>query len=393
MFRGAVVVAVAGLLLALIAALFSGGLRRFAFAYLTNYGFFLSIALGALLFVALQHVSRAGWSVTVRRLAEIMAGTLPILAVLFVPILLFVIVGGGEVFPWAQSDAAAHGHDVVLAKRPYLNAPFFALRWVLYFVIWIGLARLFRLNSLTQDRTGDPGLTRRMEAASAPGLALLGLTLTFASFDLIMSLDPHWFSSIFGVYYFSGAMVGVMAALILLAAWLGRVGLLREQIGVEHRHDMGKWLFAFVFFWGYIAFSQYMLIWYGNLPEETSWFARRGATTVAAGAGPWAKVSLALLLAHFIIPFVGLLSRHVKRSPGQLVFWAGWLLVLHWVDIWWLVMPQYSGDAATFGLPEIGCLLGIGGACVAAMAKVAGERSLVPLRDPRLDEARSFVNT
>jgi hypothetical protein len=389
-----------GLLVALLTSFFGdGGLKRFGFAYVTSYAYFLSIAIGALLFLALQHVTRAGWSVTVRRLTEIVCGTFPLLAVLFIPILLFVIMDDKfHVYPWAATHAdaaAAHGgadDGRMDVKQSYLSISFFVVRWVFYFAIWIGLAQVFRSNSLKQDDNGDPNLTRRMEAVSAPGLALLALTLSFASFDLLMSLEPRWFSTIFGVYFFIGSMAGFMATLILVSAWLGRRGLLGEHINVEHRHDLGKWLFTFVFFWGYIAFCQYMLIWYGNLPEETMWFETRGATTAVGQAVPWWKISIALLVLHFIVPFVGLLSRHVKRSQRMLQFWAVWMLVMHWVDMWWLVMPQYDKTILTLGLPELGCLLGLGGACAAAMAKAAGDRPLIPTRDPRLGEAHAFVN-
>lgn len=388
------------MLVALLTSFFvDGGLKRLGFAYVTSYAYFLSIAIGALLFLALQHVTRAGWSVTVRRLTEIVCGMFPLLAVLFIPILLFVIMGDTfHVYRWADTHAdaaAAHGggdDGLMDVKQFYLSTTFFIVRWVFYFAVWIGLTHVFRSNSLKQDDNGDPNLTRRMEAVSAPGLALLALTLSFASFDLLMSLDPHWFSTIFGVYFFIGSLAGFMAILILVSAWLGRQGLLREHINVEHRHDLGKWLFTFVFFWGYIAFCQYMLIWYGNMPEETTWFETRGATTATGQAGAWWIISLALLVLHFMVPFVGLLSRHVKRSQRMLQFWAVWMLVMHWVDMWWLVMPEYEKTTLTLGLPELGCLLGLGGACVAAMAKVAGDRPLIPTRDPRLGEAHAFVN-
>lgn len=437
-----------GIIVALLLGAFTDdGWRRFGFAYVTNYGYFLSIALGALCFVAIQHVTRSAWSVSIRRVAEIIAATLPFFAVLFIPILVIVLSGKGEVYPWAQpvpahvlnheneehaaadnadyritlaaedsepeaaeqahEDAedsheaaeAAHsephsrvGHydELTYKKRPYLNNGFFIVRWVLYFLIWSSLALFFLKNSRKQDETGNRRLSVIMEKVGAPGLVLFALTTTFAAFDLLMSLDPHWFSTIFGVYFFAGGMMGLMATLIVAMVVFKKQGLLATSLNVEHQHDLGKFLFVFVFFWGYIAFSQYMLIWYGNLPEETGWFVRRGGDTGQPNA--WSIVLLILLFGQLLIPFAGLLSRHVKRSMPLLFFWSVWLLVMHWIDIWWLVMPEYSSEHLIFGLPEIACLLGIGGLFLAALGRIAGDRSLLPLRDPRLAECLNFKN-
>ncbi len=424
------------------------GWRRFGFAYLTNFAFFLSIALAALCFIGIQYVTRAGWSVSLRRLWEITASALPALAVLFIPLWLIVVLGSGEVYPWAQDvpegfgqeqaghaqvesnhaplalvaddeigeqhegeaahaedddagheEAASHaeeheagGHYDALThkKRPYLNRTFFTIRWVAYFLFWAGLARVFLKTSHRQDTHREARLTVRLEKLSAPALVLFALTTTFAAFDLLMSLDPHWFSTIFGVYYFSGGMLGLFAFTIIGLGLLKRRGFLTTAVSTEHQHDLGKWLFVFVFFWGYIAFSQYMLIWYGNIPEETGWFARHGADT--AHPNPWSGVLVALLFGHLLIPFAGLLSRHVKRRFALLVFWAVWLLAFHWIDLWWLVMPQYDATSLVFGVPEIATFVGIGGFFLAALGWAAGDRPLAPVGDPRLAEALHFQN-
>jgi hypothetical protein len=432
---------------ALVALLTEGGWTRFGFAYLTNFAFFLSLALAALCFIAIQHVTRSAWSVTVRRLWEILAGALPVFAVLFLPLWLIVILGHGNVYPWAQPvpaefvdgsggygghaqveaapppyadvanpDDAAHGapgagaenaayavdyeaggehkkskYDALThKKRPYLNANFFTIRWIFYFALWIGLARFLLRTSRKQDHSREARLSVLMEKVSAPALVLFALVTTFAAFDLVKSLDPHWFSTIFGVYYFAGGMLGFFSLTIIALALLKRRGYLETVVNREHQHDLGKWLFVFVFFWGYIAFSQYMLIWYGNIPEETLWFAHRGADT--ASPNPWSGVLLALLFGHLLIPFAGLLSRHVKRRFPLLVFWSVWLLVFHWIDIWWLVMPAYDSHSLVFGVPEIATFLGIGGLFLAGVGWVAGDKPLVPLGDPRLPEALHFQN-
>ena len=369
------------------------GLRYFFHTYLTSYSFLLSISLGALFFVALQHVTRAGWSVTVRRLAEVLAGNLLLMAVLFLPILAAVLLAGGGVEPgsgawqdplyeWNRPAAVAE-NPLVAHKTPYLSRGFFAARAVVYLAVWAAAAWFYLGRSRKQDETRDPGLTLAMERASPVVLLAFAATVTFASFDWLMSLAPEWYSTIFGVYYFSGAAVGALAAIILAAVLLQGAGRLRESITVAHYHDLGKLLFAFVFFWGYIAFSQYMLIWYGNIPEETRWYLVRQE-------GAWRWVSVLLLFGHLLIPFLGLLPREAKRRKPLLAFWAVWLLVFHWLDIYWLVMPSLGGPELPLGLIDAGCLLGLGGLYVAGLWWVAGEKPLVPLADPRRHEALAF---
>jgi len=360
-------------------------LRYFLHSYLTSYYYFLSISLGALFFVTLQHVTRAGWSVTVRRLAELLAANMLVLAILFLPIVISVIQGNGSLYRWADPQVVA-GSELLQHKAPYLNSRFFVARSVLYFAIWGLLGWYFLSRSVRQDRSGDAKLTQRMERFSAPALLLFAATLTFASFDWLMSLEAEWFSTIFGLYCYSGAVVGSLAAIILLAMLLQATGRLTAPITVEHYHDLGKLLFSFVFFWGYIAFSQYMLIWYANIPEETSWY-------LARQTGSWRWVSLLLLFGHLLIPFVGLLSREVKRRKTLLGFWAVWLAVFHWVDLYWLVMPSFDGTSARIGLIDGTCLLGIGAVYVAGLVLVAGRRSLVQVADPRLEESLTFENT
>ena len=361
------------------------GLRYFFHAYLVDFAYFLSISLGALFFVALHHVSRAGWSVAVRRLAEIFLGNLVLLAVLFLPILLAMIAGNHGLYRWTDPRQVA-ASELLRHKAPWLNVWFFAGRAVFYFVAWTILARFFFRRSLEQDRSGDPRLTLQMERASGPALLVFAGTVTFAAFDWLMSLEPTWFSTIFGVYYFSGAAVGFLAALVLAALAVQTNGRLTGTITTEHYHDLGKLLFGFVVWWGYIAFSQYMLIWYGNIPEETVYYLKRQT-------GPWAIVSIVLLFGHLLIPFLGLLSREVKRRRLLLGFWAAWLLVFHWLDMYWLVMPNLDADRLPLGPIDLCLLVGIGGLYLAGVLMAAGDRPLVPLKDPRLGESLAFENT
>ena len=357
----------------------SGRLGYALHAYLADYCVCLSISLGALFFVGMLRVTRAGWGVTVRRLAEILGANFTILAVLFLPILL----GIGTLYDWADPHLVQN--DPSLAHKGYLSLPFFGFRLIVYFVAWWLVSWAYLGWSTAQDASGDPEVTVRLERWSGPALLLLGVTITFASFDWIMSLHPHWASTIFGVYYFSGAMVGGLAALILAAVGLQASGRLRGAITVEHYHDLGKLLFGFVVFWGYIAFSQYLLIWYANMPEETVWYQSRLSS-------PWGGVALAILFGHLIIPFLGLLSREAKRRKTVLAFWAAWLLAFHWLDIQWLVLPKMESRSLPFGVINVAVLVGVGCLYLAGIGWISADRCLVPTKDPRLAEALAFEN-
>jgi hypothetical protein len=371
---------VVGGLGALVMALVSEhGVDRLLSTYLVSFAFFLSLALGALFFVMLQHVTRAGWSVVVRRISEGMASTVMAMGVLVLPVL----VGIHRLYPWSLPDEA---RDPLLAgKAGFLNPGFFVARIALYFVIWSALARFFLRTSTAQDESGDPALTRRMERWSAPGLVVFALSLNFAAFDILMSLDPHWFSTIFGVYYFASAVVGFCAVMPLILVVLQRGGLLRLSVSIEHYHDLGKLLFAFIVFWAYIAFSQYMLIWYGNIPEETEWYLKRQS-------GEWLWLSLVLLFGHFVLPFVILVSRFAKRRPILLAIAGVWVLAMHWLDMCWLVMPETSPGGLRLGVMDLLCLVGMGGLFVLAWVRALRGVSLLPERDPRLAESLAFEN-
>ncbi len=383
----------AGLLLDLVAG--PKGLYHFAHAYLLGYFFCLTIALGALIFVCLQRLTKAGWSVVIRRLAELIASTMPALAILAIPVLVFM----HQLYPWTHAELVEND-AILLGKQAYLNMPFFIGRVAVYFAVWIWIARKMLTLSLRQDESGDVELTRKAERLSAPAVILFALTVTFAGFDLLMSLDPHWFSTIYGVYVFAGSMVGFLSVAILGVKFLQSRGVLRDVVTVEHFHDLGKLLFGFTMFWGYIAFSQFMLIWYANIPEETIWFEHR----MSHG---WGWVSLILLFGHFVIPFGGLLSRHVKRDARGLVFWAAWQLVMHLVDIYWLIMPALNLAHGKVGAPgyapalhagfplhvlDVLAVVGFGALFVGLVMRSMRGVNLVPLKDPRLAEARGFHN-
>jgi hypothetical protein len=354
------------------------GFRRLLFSYLVNFSFFLSLALGALFFVILHHLVRAGWSVVVRRIAEAIAANLWVLAVLAVPIVL----GIRELYPWADTAIVAHD-PILVQKRGYLNPVFFVIRLALYFTVWTFLARYFFVRSVAQDRTREITPTVQMERRSGVAMVLFALTTAFASYDLLMSLDPHWYSTIFGVYFFSGGVLAFFATLPIVTSILQSRGRLVNAITEEHYHDMGKLIFAFTVFWAYIAFSQYMLIWYANLPEETIWYLRRQT-------GSWQIVSIMLIFGHFLLPFLVLLPRWIKRNRRYLVLPALWMLAMHWMDIYWIAMPEMSPEGVPLGFMDLACFLAVGGLFVGAATRRLRDRALVPEGDPRLEESLAF---
>lgn len=431
-------------------------LRRFYFAYLVSYLFFLSISLGSLFFVLIQQLFRAGWSVGVRRIAETSASVLPALAILSAPIVLSVIINHGELYRWAQPitnveheqvgggearehsehgmsvtphaeiashvepnapgaendksvalstepkeetgqlhEAAPHGvrplTEGILNKRTWLNPSGFLVRLGIYFGCWIGIGLGYYKASTEQDVSGDAQISLSMQKWAAPCIVLFALTFTLAAFDLVMSLDPTWYSTMFGVYYFAGCAGANMAMLILVSRFLQSRGKLVHTISQEHYHDLGKLLFAFTFFWGYIGFSQYMLQWYGNIPEEVAWWSRRGGTTVGSQMNGFTWLGILMPICRLIVPFAGLLSRHIKRNKYVLAFWAVWILAWHWADMFWMVMPEYDG---TFhlGVIEPLCFIGIGGFWLATFVRHGVRHPLRPVHDPRLPESLAFQN-
>ena len=357
-----------------------GNEKQFAFSWLVAFLFFLSIALGGLFFVLTHFATKARWSVVVRRLAEDVMATLPLFAVLFLP----VFFGIHELFHWSHPEEVAADH-LLQVKEPFLNVGFFKVRAAIYFVVWIALAFWFLRGSQQQDTSGDPAITNRLIKTRAPGLLLFALTVTFASIDWIMSLDPHWYSTMFGVYYFAGCLVGIFSVMCIVAVLVRRSGVMGQVITLEHLQDLGKLLFAFTVFWAYIGFSQYFLIWYGNIPEETLFFAHRSE-------GAWKSVSMLLGWGHFGVPFLFLMSRHIKRRPALLVAGSVWMLFMQLVDIYWLVMPTLHHHTVHVTLLDFTCLLAVGGLFLAALSWQVQRRALVPVRDPRLPASLSFEN-
>ncbi len=368
--RNALIAGVVGIALSVIGYFLNAG--QFFRSYLVAYQFWLTVALGALFFVMLHHLVSAKWSIVLRRIAEVLSQGIPLMAILFIP----VIAGMPYLYEWSHKDIVA-GDPILSGKAGYLNATFFIIRAVIYFAVWSYLARRLYKVSLEQDEGFKPEQVRKFRVTSAPGMIIYALTVTFASFDWMMSLDARWFSTIFGVYIFSGAVVGVLAIIIIIALYLRGKGILAESITVEHYHDLGKLLFAFVVFWAYIAFSQYLLIWYGNIPEETIWYRERWV-------GWWKAVSLLIVFGHFTVPFLILITRRAKRNPGFLAIMAGWMLIMHWVDLYWVAMPSISHDEVSVSWIDMATMLAVGGIFLWNFRRIFSKRPLLAARATRI---------
>src|SRR5687767_7235404 len=354
--------------------------KQFFFSWLVSFLFFLSLALGALFFVLIQYAAQGGWGIVLRRIGEMTFATIPVIAALFLPLLL----GLHDLFEWSHAEAVAE--DALLRwKAPYLNVPFFLIRAVLYFGVWSFIAIAYYRGSRGQDVTGDPGVSARLRRFAGPALIVLALTQTFASIDWIMSLTPHWYSTIFGVYFFAGSFVGFIALLSIVAVAMRGAGLLDTVISAEHLHDIGKFLFAFTAFWAYIAFSQFFLMWYANMPEETTWYQARLQ-------GSWKTVSIVLMAGHFAAPFLFLMGRAVKRRGSTLALGGAWLLVMHFLDLYWQVMPTLHPEGFRPSALDLAAFAAVGGCFVAAAGWLLRRQALVPLRDPRLAESLAFEN-
>lgn len=498
--------------LALLLAVLFGerGIQRFGFSYLIGYAFCLAVVLGCLFFTVITTLFRAGWCITVRRLAEVFAASMPTMALLFVPILLYVATWNGSLYPWAQtfeqpagahamiapggpfrggpfdaiqlrtvdsiaadtaliaddhhaaggatpdaiepgetpgheagqnpagvvrqgmahgavghaadhSDGHGDGHHGPMGysyvaeqnpdmgwydgavqyftelKQPWFKPWFFVLRWVLYFGVLGAIGYFFWKRSIQQDEDGDVAHTNRREwwaplATIAFALFVMGIAL-----DLLLGLDPVFFSTMFGVIYFANAFTAGLAVMILLATFLKKQGFL-PSVKTAHFHDLTKLLFAFVFFWGYVTFSQFMLIWYASLPETTYWFELRGITTVAGtfqdpgattfGSG-WSIVALSMLFLHLLVPFAILLPAWTKRNPVTRTIMAIWLLVMVYVDFYWMAMPVLTSPGMDLGFLPIDLLVVVGllALTVAAALRRASKHRLMAHRDPRLHES------
>ena len=369
---------------ALAAAALGGGLclaaalispARFFPSYLVGFFFWLGISTGCVAVVMLHRLVGGIWGFAVRRPAEAGAMTVPLMALLFIPIAL----GLRYLYPWAD-PSRVRADKLLQIKAEYLNVGFFLGRAVLYFAIWTALALLLNRGSQRQDRNGNNDSNRIsgwLQNLSGPGLVLYFLAVSFAMIDWGMSLEPHWFSSIYGAMLLVGQVLSTLAALIIVASWLSETEPLQRAATSEAFNDLGNLLLAFTMLWAYMSFSQYLITWSGNLAYEIPWYLRRSA-------GGWRLVAVCLIVFHFFVPFFLLLSRDRKRNPRALAMVAVAILVMRLIDNVWLIIPAFSGATILEYWAVLPAFFGIGGLWVALFLWRLGSRPLLPTNDPQL---------
>jgi hypothetical protein len=348
--------------------------RQFLQSYLMGYMLCLGVTLGCLALGMIHQLSGGAWGVVLRRPIGAASRTLPVMTALFLPI----AIGVKLLYPWTNADLVAQS-EFLHHKHIYLNIPFFLIRAAVYFVVWNALAYFLSAWSLEQDRNPDPRIARRMQRLSAGGLLGYGLTITFASFDWLMSLDPEWFSTMYGVLIIGGQGLSALAFLILVVAWLSARPPLDRIVQPSHFHDLGNLMLAFVMLWAYFSFSQYLIIWAGNLPLEIGWYKHRLD-------GSWRAVGLSLILFHFAVPFVLLLSRAMKRERASVVKVAAWILVVRVVDLFWLIAPEFHQESVWVSWLDVVLPLALGAAWLGCFFWQLRGRAILPVHDPEFDE-------
>jgi hypothetical protein len=362
----------AGLLLAAIGGAFNP--TQFFQSYLMAYMFCLGATLGCLALGMMHQLSGGAWGVVLRRPIGAASRVIPIMTLLFLPI----VVGMGRLYSWTRPEVVA-ADEILQHKHLYLNTTFFLTRAALYFLVWNGISYYLNRWSLEQDRTGDPQLSRRMQKLSAGGLVAYGLTITFASFDWVMSIDPHWYSTIFGVLIIGGQGLTAIALLIVVIAWLSRREPLDLLIVPGHFHDTGNLMLAFVMLWAYFSFSQYLIIWAGDLPHEIVWYQHRLQTG-------WRAVGALLVMVHFVVPFLVLLSRRVKRQRALLEKVAIGILVVRLVDLFWLIAPEFHEHGLSISWLDILLPLSLSAFWLGCFVWQLRGRAILPVFDPEFEE-------
>ncbi len=372
----ALIVGVIGLLAGVAGALMNPD--QFFRSWLVGFLVCLGLTMGSLALLMLQHLSGGQWGLMGRRVFEAASRNLPVVVLIFIP-LLFRLPG---VYHWADPGVTA-GDVILQQKAGYLNAGFFIVRAFVYFVVWLFCTFMLNKYSAAQDRNEAgvlPGDTVRVRTVAAPGLLAYALTATFASVDWIMSLDPHWYSTIFGLLFIVGQGLTAFAFVIAVLALLSTTEPVASYLTSRHFHDYGKLLLAFVMLWAYLSFSQFLIIWGGNLPEEVPWYLER--TT-----GSWGYVALLVVFGHFVLPFTLLLSADLKKKPALLAKVAIGVLVMRLVDLIWLVAPNFEHHGFPFHWMDIAIPVGLVGIWVFLFVRQLRSRPLLPLNDPFFKEA------
>jgi hypothetical protein len=371
--RGALIVGVVFTLLLAIG--FFLDRQQFFHSYLFAFGFWAGISIGSLALLMLQHLTGGGWGLVIRRVLEASTRTLPLVLVLFLPILL----GAHSIYSWTDAHELEK-HPVLVEKAKYLNVSFFAVRAAIYFAIWLALAFFLNRWSLEQDRTADRQFTKRMRVLSGPGMVLLIFTITFASIDWFMSLEPLWSSTIYGFIFVAAWALSGLAFTVAVMAALGKHEPMNNIVGQSHFQDLGKLLLALVMLWSYFAFSQFLIIWSGNLPEEIGWYLPRIH-------GAWGAIALTVVVLHFAFPFLFLLSRSFKRDSGKLVIVAVLILVMRLIDLFWMLAPSFTGEHFHISWMDLVAPVALGGLWLGVFAWELTKRALIPINDPLYETA------
>ena len=370
--RRALLAGIAGVLLAITGFVLDR--EQFLRSYLYAYVYWTGMSLGCMGILLLHHVVGGKWGMVIRRMCEAGTRMLPYMFLLLIPVLLSI----PTLYVWARPEAVNDAN--IQTKAAYLNVPFFIGRTVFYFAIWFLYSHRLNKWSAEQDRTGDEQLIGKMRSFSAPGLVVFVMTATFAFIDWIMSLEPHWFSTIYGAMFLIGEVLESFAFVIALAIVLARWLPLKEYMTPQHLHDLGNLMFAFMVLWAYLSFSQFIIIWAGNLPEEIPWYLRRLN-------GGWGWVALSLVIFHFATPFVLLLMRGIKRHTDRLFRVCMLMIAIRLVDVYWVVEPSFYNRQLKVHWMDFATPLAVGGLWLAGYFWQLKSRPLVPLRDPRLQGA------
>ncbi|CAN5608460.1 membrane protein [soil metagenome] len=370
------VLSVIGILI--IGASFIFDKERAAFDYLWLYMFLVSIGLGGLLLIAMEYVAGATWSIPFRRICEWLSGIIPLLIIMVIPL----VFSMHSLFEWTHADVVSHD-EVLKGKAAYLNVNFFLIRTAFCLLLWMMFSFAFNKNSRKQDDTKDPIYTKRNNRLGVIFAPLFFITITMFGIDWMMSLEPHWYSTIYGVYYFAGTIVAALAIVTFISIQLYEKGYFPARMGNQHFYSLGTLMFGFNIFWAYIGFSQFILQWYADIPEETFWYMQRWT-------GSWKFVSLLLLLVHFIIPFLVLLPRSYKTNLKLLKVMSIWMLFAHALDLYWLIMPTYSKTGAFFSWYELGFFFAAAGIIMVVFKMRSKNQNLIPIGDPKLEAGLDF---
>jgi len=372
--RRAFAAGAAGLIASLIGALVTP--TQFFRSYLFAFLFWNGVAIGCLSLLMIQHLTGGRWGLAIRRLLEAGTRTVPVLLVLFLP----VVVGLKRIYPWAGSEQAeATIRHAIEIKHAYLNVPFFLGRAAFYFAVWLLLAHFLNRLSLETDAGLDLRRARQMRSISGGGLLLMGLTITFMSVDWAMSLDPRWFSTIYGMLFMIGTALSALALCIVVITRIMGTGPLSVVANADTLHDLGKLMLAFIMVWAYFSYSQFLIIWSGNLPEEIPWYLRRYS-------GVWKLIGLFLVVFHFAVPFLVLLSRNLKRRAKTVGMVALWILAVRVVDLFWLVRPEFPATGFPLHWLDLTLPVGLGGVWLGMFARQLKTRPLLPVGEPEVQQ-------